>query len=106
MESGDIIADLLILEDEPLLAQEIERRFARQAGRRIQQRIAAAGGCGRVPRSSPLVVIADMSLPISNALDLIKALRPRNTLGKSILFTAFGSIPDSVRALRLGASTS
>jgi DNA-binding NtrC family response regulator len=44
-----------------------------------------------------------MSLPDGNALDLLEKLRLQGISGEWILLTGYGGVPDSVRALRLGA---
>jgi DNA-binding NtrC family response regulator len=52
----------------------------------------------------PLVVLSDMSLPDGNALDLLEeAQRELQTVGEWVFLTGYGSVADSVRALRLGA---
>jgi DNA-binding NtrC family response regulator len=54
-------------------------------------------------RLDPLVVLADMSLPDGNSLDLLDWVRKAGLPGEWIFLTGYGSVPDSVRALRLGA---
>jgi len=44
-----------------------------------------------------------MSLPDGNALDLLESARRDARGGEWILLTGYGTVPDSVRALRLGA---
>jgi DNA-binding NtrC family response regulator len=51
----------------------------------------------------PLVVLTDMSLPDGNVLDLLEERREKRFLGEWVFLTGYGSVPDSVRALRLGA---
>ncbi|PZN85581.1 MAG: sigma-54-dependent Fis family transcriptional regulator, partial [Candidatus Methylumidiphilus alinenensis] len=51
----------------------------------------------------PLAVLTDMNLPDGNALDLMEEIRPKQTYAEWIFLTGYGSVPDSVRALRLGA---
>ena len=95
---------LLIIEDEDLLRQELARHF--QNNDWIVLEAADLGAARDVLRgddSDPLLVLADMSLPDGNALDLLEQVRARAGSGEWILLTAYGSVPDSVRALRLGA---
>lgn len=93
---------LLVIEDEPLLAQEIERHY-----RQDRWRVVVASSLAEARRLltdeglSPLVVISDMSLPDGNALDLLEELGGGD--GEWILLTGYGTVADSVRALRLGA---
>lgn len=95
---------LLIIEDEPALAAELGRHFSakgwdvERAGTLKAAREAVLGR-----RLEPLVVLADMSLPDGNALDLLEEARKQKRPGEWILLTGYGGVPDSVRALRLGA---
>lgn len=95
---------LLLIEDEPLLSAELVRHF-RRAGFEVM----SAGTLAEAKRMlleedvQPLVVVSDMSLPDGNALDLLEATRAAAVGGEWLLLTGYGSIADSVRALRLGA---
>ncbi|MGD8866730.1 MAG: sigma-54 dependent transcriptional regulator [Gemmatimonadales bacterium] len=95
---------LLIIEDEDLLRRELARHF--ESGDWIVLEAADLGAAREILHGDdgdPLVVLADMSLPDGNALDLLEQVRARAGPGEWILLTAYGSVPDSVRALRLGA---
>jgi two-component system response regulator AtoC len=96
---------LLIVEDEQLLAREIERHFARQGWHiHVAADIATARRLLAEIRIEPLVVIADMNLPDGNSLDLLEELKAAGTTpGEWVFLTAYGTIPESVRALHLGA---
>jgi two-component system response regulator AtoC len=96
---------LLVIEDEALLGDELARHFRRDGWE--VARAAALGEAGDLLRSrglAPLVVLSDMTLPDGNALDLLEGLRQEGRVsGEWIFLTGYGTIPDSVRALRLGA---
>jgi two-component system response regulator AtoC len=97
---------LLIIEDERLLGTELQRRFARQGWDTTLARNLDEARRRLIDEAlHPLVVLADMNLPDGNSLDLLEELRdiPGNVTGEWIILTAYGTIPDSVRALRLGA---
>ena len=95
--------NLLILEDSRLLAREIEQRYARE-GWQVQLANDIATARRLLVEVAPLVVIADMNLPDGNSLDLLDELRSRQIpVGEWVFLTAYGTIPDSVRALQLGA---
>ncbi len=97
---------LLIIEDEALLARQMERRFAKQGWDVFAAHTLADARSQLVERQiRPLVVLADMNLPDGNSLDLMADLAalPEVPTGEWILLTAYGTIPDSVRALQLGA---
>lgn len=93
---------LLIIEDEALLARELERHYQRD-----NWRAAVAGTLAEARRQlcdaglTPLVVISDMSLPDGSALDLLEELGTGES--EWLFLTGYGSVADSVRALRLGA---
>jgi two-component system, NtrC family, response regulator AtoC len=44
-----------------------------------------------------------MSLPDGSSLDLLEEVRQAGKPGEWVLLTAYGSVPDSVRAMQLGA---
>jgi two-component system response regulator AtoC len=95
---------LLIIEDEKLLGTELARHFSKQGcDAQVVGDLAQARERLLEKREEPLVVLADMSLPDGNALDLLEEVRAAGALGEWIVLTAYGSVPDSVRALRLGA---
>jgi DNA-binding NtrC family response regulator len=95
---------LLVIEDEPLLRTELERHF-RGEGWEVEtaEAIDSAKRLLKEREIDPLVVLTDMSLPDGNALDLLEASRKKYSLGEWVFLTGYGSVPDSVRALRLGA---
>ena len=95
---------LLVIEDEDLLANELARHFRSNGWEVVQAGTVAAAEELLLERElEPLVVLSDMSLPDGNALDLLERAREGLVGGEWVLLTAYGSIPDSVRALRLGA---
>jgi len=95
---------LLLIEDESLLSNELLRHFQRAGWEVIEA--ATLKEAKRLlldQRVQPLVVLSDMSLPDGNALDLLEAVRPHSPGGEWVFLTGYGGVPDSVRALRLGA---
>jgi two-component system response regulator AtoC len=95
---------LLIIEDEPLLGSELCRHFKKE-GWEVELADTFAGARRLLfdEGKEPLVVLADMSLPDGNSLDLLEQVRSAGKPGEWVLLTAYGSVPDSVRALQLGA---
>lgn len=96
---------LLIIEDEALLGREMQRRFVKQGWDVVLSPTIEDARTRFVDQQlRPLVILADMNLPDGNSLDLIDELtKSASITGEWILLTAYGSIPDSVRALQLGA---
>jgi DNA-binding NtrC family response regulator len=95
---------LLLIEDETLLGNELARHF-RRGGWEVTHAtdLAAARRALLDDELAPLVVVSDMQLPDGNALDLLAEVRDRGRSGEWIFLTGYGSVADSVRALRLGA---
>ena len=95
---------LLIIEDDTLLGRELARHFgARGWEPELVASLKQAKKALLEDHAEPLVIISDMSLPDGNALDLLEQARAAKVPGEWILLTGYGSVPDSVRALRLGA---
>jgi len=101
---------LLIIEDELLLGSELLRHY-RSLGWDVvwAHNLAEAKDLLLVKTAEPLVILSDMNLPDGNALDFMEQLKMKpggidaGTITPWLFLTGYGSVPDSVRALRLGA---
>ncbi|MGR9105810.1 MAG: sigma-54-dependent transcriptional regulator [Gammaproteobacteria bacterium] len=95
---------LLIIEDEALLGQELARHF-RNAGYVVEWADNLAKARDLLFRQSfdPNLILSDMNLPDGNALDFMEQVQSRVGSAQWTFLSGYGSIPDSVRALRLGA---
>jgi two-component system response regulator AtoC len=95
---------LLLIEDEELLGNELARHFRRD-GWQVELRtdLASARRTLLEEEIEPLVVLSDMNLPDGNALDLLEEIRQHGRSGEWMFLTGYGTVTDSVRALRLGA---
>jgi DNA-binding NtrC family response regulator len=95
---------LLIIEDEQLLGNELVRHFRHASWEVVWARTFAEARRHLFDRElDPLVVLSDISLPDGNGLDLLDEVRQRGERGEWVLLTGYGEVPDSVRAIRLGA---
>jgi len=95
---------LLIIEDDATFGSELARHFGGRGWQvELAQDLATARPHVLDENAEPLVIVADMSLPDGNALDLLEEARGAKAPGEWILLTGYGSVPNSVRALRLGA---
>ncbi|EIJ33030.1 sigma-54-dependent transcriptional regulator [Thiothrix nivea] len=95
---------ILIIEDERLLGSELQLHYRKQGYEAIW-----AENCFDARRKlksrsiDPLVVLSDLNLPDGNGLDLLEE-NPASLNGCEWVFlTGYGDVPDSVRALQLGA---
>ena len=95
---------LLIVEDEALLGQELQRHFQREGWEtRRAANLDEARAILWGHAFEPAVVLSDMNLPDGNALDLLDDARRAALPGEWVFITGYGSVPDSVRAVKLGA---
>ncbi|MGD8630502.1 MAG: sigma-54 dependent transcriptional regulator [Gammaproteobacteria bacterium] len=95
---------LLIIEDEQLLGTELARHFRRAAWEVVWARTYKEARKQLFDLElDPLVVLSDINLPDGNGLDLLDEVRQHGGGGEWVLLTGYGEVPDSVRAIRLGA---
>ncbi|MFZ2168563.1 MAG: sigma-54 dependent transcriptional regulator [Methylococcaceae bacterium] len=99
-----MIETLLIIEDEKLLGSELSRHY-RQSGWDVvlASNLAEARALLLKKRIEPLLILSDMNLPDGNALDFMETMKKNVNYAEWLFLTGYGSVPDSVRALRLGA---
>lgn len=99
-----MIKTLLIIEDEKLLGSELSRHY-RQAGWEVvlTDTLGAAADLLQKEQLEPLLILSDMNLPDGNALDFMESAKKNAGCAEWLFLTGYGSVPDSVRALRLGA---
>jgi two-component system response regulator AtoC len=95
---------LLIIEDEQLLGTELVRHFRHAAWEVVWVRSFREARRHLFDHAlDPLVVLSDINLPDGNGLDLLDEVRQHGGSGEWVLLTGYGEVPDSVRAMRLGA---
>lgn len=96
---------LLIIEDEKLLGSELSRHY-KQLGWEVSLASNLAQAKEQLINQclEPLLILSDMNLPDGNGLDFMEAIKPQiSTHAEWLFLTGYGSVPDSVKALRLGA---
>ncbi len=114
-----MIETLLIIEDEKLLGSELSRHY-RQSGWDVvlATNLAEARELLLNKKIEPLLILSDMNLPDGNALDFMEKIKKdinyvdsykegggkvaHGAVAEWLFLTGYGSVPDSVRALRLG----
>lgn len=95
---------LLLIDDEAPLRQAISRMLELE-GYTVLQAPDARRGLETLRQYAPevLVVLSDVKLPDGYGLDLLPRYRQAAPLAEIILLTAYGTIPDGVRAMKEGA---
>jgi two-component system, NtrC family, response regulator AtoC len=95
---------LLIIEDEALLGNELARFFRKQRWEvSVVTDLKSAKQLLTGQDIEPIVILSDMNLPDGNALDFLEQIGSSLQHAEWIFLTGYGSVTDSVRALRLGA---
>ncbi|MGR9072689.1 MAG: sigma-54-dependent transcriptional regulator [Gammaproteobacteria bacterium] len=95
---------LLIIEDESLLGDELARFFLKKGWKTTLARTLSEAEKYLVDQGiDPLVVLSDMNLPDGNALDFLERVKDSVLSTEWLFLTGYGSVADSVRAVRLGA---
>ena len=99
-----MIETLLIIEDEKLLGIELSRHYRAQGWDVVLvDSLANAKTQLLTNRIEPLLILSDMNLPDGNALDFMETMKKHVGYAEWLFLTGYGNVPDSVRALRLGA---
>lgn len=99
-----MIETMLIIEDEKLLGSELSRHYQKLGWDVVLAgALAEAEELLRKKNLEPLVILSDMNLPDGNALDFMEKTKKNVSYAEWLFLTGYGCVPDSVRALRLGA---
>jgi two-component system response regulator AtoC len=99
-----MVETLLIIEDEKLLGFELSLHYKTRGWEVfLANSLAEAKNLLFKKRIEPLLILSDMNLPDGNALDFMETVKKQIPMPEWLFLTGYGSVPDSVRALRLGA---
>lgn len=94
--------DLILLEDEPILAEELSE-FLGESGYRVTLADSLASFADTFDEQRHRLAIIDLGLPDGDGLDLIHQLRERGSTLGIVAFTARGSTDHRVAGFRMGA---
>jgi DNA-binding NtrC family response regulator len=96
------MATLLVIEDEDVLYEAIERALVK-LGHQVHWANRIALGEQRFSEIHPDLTLLDLRLPDGNGLDLLAKLRALDPSALIIIMTAYASVEDAVTAIKLGA---
>lgn len=95
---------ILVIEDERLLGSELQHHYRKQGFETLWVENCADARRKLKSRSvDPLLVLSDLNLPDGNGLDLLEEHSGKLNGCEWVFLTGYGDVPDSVRALHLGA---
>lgn len=96
------ILNVLLIEDEPVLAKNICAYLLRY-GYEVRIAYTAEAGLAELDAFKPDIVLLDFNLPGMNGLEALPKIRAIAPQMKVIMMTAYGSIDLAVQAMRAGA---
>lgn len=95
-------ASILLIDDEPKLRQLLAR-ILQLEGYTVFEAADARSGLKTLEREEVHLVICDVKLPDGNGINLSAQIKQQYPATEIIVLTAFGSIPDGVKAVKNGA---
>jgi two-component system nitrogen regulation response regulator NtrX len=94
---------VLVIDDDSALRQVCLDMLAARGYRGLGA--ASVGeGLRTFDERSPAVVLLDLKLPDGTGLDVLKELQRRSPVTPVVVVSGYGSVPDAVEAMRLGAA--
>jgi DNA-binding NtrC family response regulator len=96
------VGSILIIDDEDKLRQLLARIIGLE-GFQVWQAPDGRTALRMLDQHNPDVVLCDVKLPDANGVSLISEMKMRKPATEFILLTAYGNIPDGVRAIKNGA---
>jgi DNA-binding NtrC family response regulator len=97
------VADILVVEDKESLRAML-RKTLESRGYSVEEAGDAYEARRRLGAAPFLVVLTDLRLPAGNGFDVLQAARDASSQMPVIVMTAFGTIEEAVRAMKLGAA--
>ena len=97
------VLNVLIIEDEPILAKNICAYLVRY-GYEVRLAATAEAGLSELKNFRPDVIVLDFNLPGMNGLEAMYKIRAIDSQIKVIMMTAHGSADLAAKTMRAGAS--
>jgi DNA-binding NtrC family response regulator len=96
--------DVLVVDDELVVCQSVEK-VLRRKGHRVEQALSVAAALSTMDEGKMLdLIIADLMMPQAGGLDLLKAIRESWPDVPVLIITGFSSIRSAVESTKLGAA--
>ncbi|MBS1613180.1 MAG: sigma-54-dependent Fis family transcriptional regulator [Bacteroidetes bacterium] len=93
---------ILIIDDEAKLRQLLARIISLE-GFTVREAGDAKSGLKLLAKEDIAIVLSDVILPDVNGIDLSKTIRDKHPHTEVIVLTAYGNIPDGIKAMKNGA---
>lgn len=102
MNTTEVLRRVLIIDDEEKLRSLLARIISLE-GYEVVQAGDAKQAFKKLAAMEVAVVLCDVKLPDANGVELSKAIKEKYPAIEIILLTAYGNIPDGVKAIKYGA---
>ncbi len=93
---------LLVVEDDPALAQALALALSRR-GFNVSQATNGRSALDRATSESFAIIVLDLTLPEMDGFEVLREIRAKGITTPIIVLTARGTVGDRVQGLRLGA---
>ena len=93
---------ILIIDDEPNV-RLMFRTALESAGHEVVESEGGEHGLRRLRQSLADLVLLDLQMPTMGGMEVLRRLRSDENLVPVVIITAYGSVPDAVEAMKLGA---
>jgi DNA-binding NtrC family response regulator len=93
---------VLVVDDEPGMRMALQANFERD-GWRVETASGASDALRRMQNDHFPLVVTDVRMPDGNGLQLMRTVRSSHPSTAVIVLTAFGNVPEAVKAIQDGA---
>jgi DNA-binding NtrC family response regulator len=93
---------VLVVDDEPGMRMALQANFQRE-GWRVETASGASDALRRMQNGHFPLVVTDVRMPDGNGLQLMRSVRSAHPSTAVIVLTAFGNVPEAVKAIQDGA---
>ena len=100
--TSDRVSSVMVVDDEPGIRTALRANFLRH-GWRVEAAGSVREAIGQLEGKEFDLVVTDMRMPDGTGMEVMRATRRMSPGTAVILLTAYGSVPDAVRAMRDGA---
>jgi DNA-binding NtrC family response regulator len=100
--NGDANHSVLIVDDEPGMRMALTANFQRE-GWRVETASGTSEALSKFRSARFPLVVTDVRMPDGDGLQLMRNVRSANPATAVIVLTAFGNVPEAVRAIQGGA---
>lgn len=102
LQPSEIVLDVLVIDDEPKIRKIIGDHL-RTHGHRVREFPDGEAGLEHFKRHAADVVITDIKMPRYDGFEVLREVKQHHATADVIFITAFGDMPNALRAMREGA---